>query len=459
MSLILPLILGAAALNPADSAMWQLSAPAYENPAVKQWAMKRSASDIGGGYLNERQNRALDPQLGSGNREWSFAADTYLKYKTSTLWGDASYHNGKQFDVKYNETSDPDLVYPYLTADTVGGDLNYEKYIFGGGYADHSGKWAWGAAIHYQAGLYYRAVDPRPRNVTGMLDVSVGGAYKVIADYYFGISVNYRKYKQTNEIEFKNQMGDEKIYHLTGLGTDYRRFAGLGDDSYYNGHRWGLTANIFPSSGSGLTATANLSRFTFSKILTELNKLPLADCHHNELTAQIGWLQPGRSNDWAATVDARLYRRHGYENRFGDPSSNIYPQTGSDWMYADNAQQLKATVLWQYHTPKGFLAWIKPSFSYFHRCESYAKPNLHEKHDLTNGSVDALISIPCREWRFTASANGTVGNEVKAGGAKVKAAHAIGALFNLEASFGWTYSQFDKGLHQNRYQAAINLYF
>lgn len=459
MSLILPLIIGAAALNPADSAMWQMSSPAYENPAVKQWAMRRSVSDIGLGWTSDRQSRAVDPQLGSGERHWAFEADTYLKYKSSTLWGDASYSNGKRFDVRFNETSDPELVYPYFTADTVGGDLQCERYRFGGGYADHRERWAWGASLHYEAGLYYRSVDPRPRNVTGRLDISVGASYRLFGDYQAGLSVSYRKYKQTNDIDFKNQMGVEKIYHLTGLGNHYSRFTGMGQDAYFNGHRWGLTVNLFPESASGFTATANMSRFSFTKILTELNKLPLADCRHYELTAQIGWLHPGERNDWALTLDGYAHRRHGYENRFGDAASNIYPLTGRDWMYADNAQSLKFTALWQSHTPAGFLGWIRPSIAYRHRCESYAKPATQCKDDNLTATLDALASLPCREWRLTASAAGAIDSDWKTAGATLKAARSLGRGFNLEAALAWRHTKYDCGPRQNTYDVSINLYF
>lgn len=402
---ILPLII-TVAITPADSAMWQMSAPAYDNPAIKQWAMPSSHSRLGVGLHSSLLDRAADPREGRGEHYWTFQAETYLKYKSSTLWGDASYRNGKQKDIVWNETSDTKLLYPYLMADSVGGDMRMEVYEFGGGYADHSGRWAWGAALHYKAGLYYRNVDPRPRNTTGCLDLSAGAAYNVFADYYAGISASYRKYKQTNEIMFKNPMGVEKIYHTTGLGTHYGRFAGVGDKAFYSGNRWGATANLFPSSGKGLTATVNLSRFSFSKVLTDLNKLPLAHAWHNEILAQAGWLAPGRAHDWAVTARWGASRRHGTENIFGDASSNIYPQIFELELYADNAWHGRLEGLWQWHNPRGALMWVRPFAAFSHRSTIYAEPQREIRLRNWSYGLSALASMPFGAWR--AGVNGAL---------------------------------------------------
>ena len=85
--------------------------------------------------------------------------------------------------------------------------------------------------------------------MTGLLAVSAGAGRRIAGSYFGALSLNYAKYKQTDDIDFVSQLGVEKIYHLTGLGNHYCRFAGVGAESYYNGNRYGLTANLYPSSG------------------------------------------------------------------------------------------------------------------------------------------------------------------------------------------------------------------
>lgn len=399
-------ILLSVSLMPADSAMASIAAPAHENPVVRQWMLSESQSSIGAGYHNRRLNRAADYQQGTGDDYWAIGAETYLKHGTSTIWGDASYRNGHQRSVVWNETADADLLYPYLTADSVGGDLNSERYRFAGGYADCRGDWAWGASISYDAGLYYRNVDPRPRNVTGLLAVSAGAGRRIAGSYFGALSLNYAKYKQTGDIDFVSQLGVEKIYHLTGLGNHYYRFAGVGAESYYNGNRYGLTANLYPSSGRGLALTADFSRFTFDKVLTALNKLPLVSVWHNAMTLQGVWMMPGRVHDWAVGAGLEVYRRHGRENVFGDASSNVYPLIASLEMYADNAWTPSLTALWQFHpSGPGFFMSAQVTGRWLHRSEVYSTPRRRMLTNRLNLEAEALVSWPVSSrWRMTAAA-------------------------------------------------------
>ncbi|MDE6050125.1 MAG: hypothetical protein K2G08_00410, partial [Paramuribaculum sp.] len=162
-------------LNCAQSQMWQMTPQAFVNPAMKQWMLPVSVSAIEASYDRSRLNQSVYIQQGEGSDAWKAGAESYMKYRTSTLWGAASYSGGHEFNPVWNESSDLGLIYPYVVADSIGGNIKSETYSLGGGYADHTDRWAWGATISYVAGLHYRNVDPRPRNVTGRLDISAGG--------------------------------------------------------------------------------------------------------------------------------------------------------------------------------------------------------------------------------------------------------------------------------------------
>lgn len=348
---------------------------AYDNPAIKQWERGYSYSDISAGYRYGKENKAIDVQRGSGYGIWGFDADSYIKYKSSTLWGSAGYHNGRQRGVNWNETSDADIIYPYFTADSIGGNLHVETYNFAGGYADHNDRWSWGVTASYNAGLYFRNVDPRPRNTTSRLDIAAGGAIRIGAsDYHAGVSVNYRKYKQSCDIEFVNELSDNSIWHVTGLGTHYERFASNGYSNYYNGHRWGGTANLFPSNRRGAVASVSFQSFTFDHILTALNKLPLESATDNTLGASLGWLAPGKFHDWAANVTLTHSKRTGTENIFGDGSGNVYPQIGSLDLYSHTLTQVSANFLWQWRPDGGSLLSVKPRAVWYRSLEKYHDP-------------------------------------------------------------------------------------
>jgi hypothetical protein len=387
------------ALRPAHSTFAQ----SFDNPAVKQWMLPVSHSTIAVAYEHSKQSQAVDPQLGDGTNVASFDADAYIKHGSSTLWGRAYYHNGKQYNIECNETSDANLIYPYFTTDEIGGDMNLEQYYFAGGFADTRGRIAWGGTLSYLAGLYYRNVDPRPRNVTGCLDASLGVAYRTVSDYFVGASANFRKYKQSNDIEFVSEMGSSIIYHATGLGTHYYRFAGTGDAAYYNGYRYGITANIYPASGSGFIASVGMSRFTFKKILTDLNRLPLNDVWHNQLTAQLGYSLTSGTHTAQVAANYDVYRRHGKENIFGDAATSIYPQIGYLEMYADNYYAFSLQGLYEYRDAKNRLLSVAPKVGYSHDRQVYADP----RRDWLLNKVDAAVTVngaisPAKKWLVAA---------------------------------------------------------
>lgn len=345
------------------------------NPAIRQWLQDYSYSSIAADVRYGEENRAVDVQRGTGSTTWGFEADSYMKYKSSTLWGSACYRNGCQRGVRWNESSDAGLVYPYFTADSIGGDLHAETYSFAGGYADHSNRLAWGVMLSYNAGLYYRNVDPRPRNTTGRLDIATGGAARIgRSDYWGGVSVSYRKYKQSCDIEFVNELSDNSIWHLTGLGTHYERFAGSGYSHYYNGHRWGASADLYPSSRRGAVASVEFTSFKFDHVLTSLNKLPLQSATDNRLTAIAGWLAPGTVHDFAGTVSVTFGKRTGTENLFGDASGNVYPQIGALDLYSHALTVVNADMLWQWHHGNGALLSVKPAVTWSRSEEKYADP-------------------------------------------------------------------------------------
>lgn len=312
----------------------QLFDHVYQNPALTGFKRNHSYSSAGISWSQDRHRDGMpyNPAAGSSEMHGSFMAQTYLKHKQSTLSGFAGYTTGKIKSMEWCETSDYDIVYPYVMADGTGGDLNEEIYRFGGGISSSTGKWHYGASLAYKAGLYYRSVDPRPRNVTGLLNLAAGAGLS-IGNYITAIGVTADKYKQTNAIEFMSELGSAKIYHLTGLGTDYSRFAGTGESTYYTGWRYGATFDLHPARNiSGLIASLGVTRFTFSNIISDLNKLPLAHVRELEYHAQAGWL----GQHAAVNAYASIRRRLGDENIFGDATSGSYPQISTLTMYAHN---------------------------------------------------------------------------------------------------------------------------
>lgn len=365
-----------------------LSSPLWKNPAFKQWQWETSLSRVGAAYRHDKQTVAINPQNGTGSHLWSFEADSYMKYKTSTLWGRASYANGRIRDKKWCEAVDLDIIYPYYPADERGGSMNVEQYSFAGGYADNTDMWAWGASLGYDAGLYYRPVDPRPKDVTGKLNITAGGAY-TIGSYRLGLELEFMKYKQSVSISFVSEMGEDKIYHTTGMGTHYMRFAGNGATTYYNGYSYGASVSMMPVLMHGFRATVAINHLTFNTILSDLNKLPLCGAWHNSMAIQAGYV----TREWGATAGFQIYKRHGHENVFGDATGNIYPQIGRTDSYADNGYTATVEGAWQKYVSRRINVHASTTGIYTHRCETYFVPGRQSLYNRAGGEVEGGISV------------------------------------------------------------------
>lgn len=283
------------------------------NPALAGYRLPVSISRIDAGF----------EQQGGVTRRGYFDARTYIQSKNSTIEGHASYRNGFRLNSGIYENANPELLYPYLTADEVGGRLDDEIYSFGGAYntslADST--WLIGVEGAYTALLECRRRDPRPKNTVGDLNARLGGAFR-LGTYWLGASISGRKYKQTNDISFVSEIGESKIYHTIGLGAHYSRFAGSSRNSSYSGSGFGAGLNLFPVENLGAFASVDFNRFSFNKILTNLNRLPLASANENALSVQAGW----RSGNFALSANFASFLRKGKENIFGEPMGNVYPE-------------------------------------------------------------------------------------------------------------------------------------
>ncbi len=105
----------------------------YRNPAMQWNRYRYSLNRLASTYTDSRAT--LPQQLEHGDKTTAVVGDidAFLRKKHVSLWGTAHYANGKTRHIRYNETTDFDLLYPYVMADTVGGGVSRkETYDFTG---------------------------------------------------------------------------------------------------------------------------------------------------------------------------------------------------------------------------------------------------------------------------------------------------------------------------------------
>lgn len=293
------------------------------NPAFMQDAFNTSITRMGINFEHRDANRHFQLETGNGHSLVNARVASYLRLdKHNTVWGGASYQIGKKRNIRFNSTSDYELLYPYVMADTIGGNIENEQYAFNGGYAVKLNQWTFGAKLDFRAEHEYRTIDPRPRGISTDITLRLGLAYD-LQRYRLGVGIGGRTYKQTNNVDFYNPLGVIPEFHMTGLGTDYVRFAGAVRSAYYKGTGYIVDFQLTPLQESGCYASIEENYMPYQNILTELNALPISQLNVYQTNAQIGWKHSGRLN-WTAYSGVNYENRKGNEHIAGSSSSTEY---------------------------------------------------------------------------------------------------------------------------------------
>ena len=133
----------------------------YTNPATQYYQHCTSLTRISLNGVYGKEDEAALLQAGDGYLKGAADVSSWIKLSDRTrLWGNARYTTGKETGVVWNETADFELLYPYVMADSIGGDLSLQEYAFTGGYSGRAGKFTWGIEGSYRAALEYR-LGPR----------------------------------------------------------------------------------------------------------------------------------------------------------------------------------------------------------------------------------------------------------------------------------------------------------
>lgn len=340
----------------------------WQNPALPIFRQRLSLTEAGLSAFVDRETESRTMQVGEGGYGWAFtAASVVAMNPTSEVSGRASYTNQRQRNVRWNESADYAYVYPYVMGDPQGGDMKSETYQFYGAYNKRWKAYSWGAQLHYRAIMAYREVDPRPKNTVSDLFLVWGGSYQFHPHYRVGLSLEVGKYKQDNTLRFFTPLGGSSVYHLTGLGTHYVRFAGKNTEALYDGRSWGGSLEVTPTGLQGVYTSFRFRQTGYEKLLTGLNDLPLVDLQHRTASAELAYQTYGKGIKLHYTYS----HRKGRENLYGAPSGNIFPLVTQVNGYTDQLQTLSLTAV--YGSSYRRYAWnVQPRLTFLDHQQSHA---------------------------------------------------------------------------------------
>ncbi len=340
-TILILLILSAAtaAAQAPDSAVvernsiWRTTEqPAWDNPAIHKDAYRHSQTQISLSIDNKSESKPFTEEMGDGHTQPSVNVNTFLRLSERTsVWGRAAYMNGKTRNIRWNSSSDYQLLQPYVLADTIGGDTHKEGYYFSGAYATELGKIRLGTELLFRAEHEYRDRDPRMRGISTDLTMRAGAA-REFGQHILGMALEGNVYKQTNSVDFYNELGVSPEFQMTGLGTYYARFSGDKRRLYFNGGGLCISASAAPTNGNGLFADIKIGQHRYHRVLADYNSMPLTDIYNEQIAANIGWKRTADSR-LALFLHADHTKRTGDERVGGKSEVNAYPTIGRLTMY------------------------------------------------------------------------------------------------------------------------------
>ena len=468
----------------------------FSNPAMKSYQQGTLQTEVSVGYDYRHASTPIRLEQGTGHSRVFADVDAFLRKGKTTLWGEASYSNGSTKNIQFCETSDFELLEPYLMADTVGGKSKQERYHFLGGFSYPMGRWTVAAEGSYTALMEYRTRDPRPKNLSGDLKVSVAASYRlgnIQAGYVLGLALNARKYKQTNELKLYNEVSVPTIYHLTGLGYDYYRFRGMNTSTYYKGYGVGGKLDWSRVDQRGWFAHLEYGYLDIDKIISSLNELPMANIKEYREQVRFGKSMGTERNLWGCGFSEEWIVRRGREHIFGTAQDNVYPQIATSAPYSSAKKQLAVDAHYRHRclnhaeiAIKGNVGWKGWKETYEDGSNEPVRDlkgeawvlgwNLAGKLSLRNwllagslagecqlksfaqlgvrdGVSDAILLAPVEHYY------GYLSNNRQSVDAMVEAGYTKDKRFTPFVRIGWQFAHYMEREHQNSLQVSVGVKF
>ena len=346
-------------------------------------AITGHGSDMGKASLVQTGNKTLG---------WSILVKSlvHLSDKES-VYGSASYDNTHTKEVIWNENTDFNMIFPYVTGDSIGGFMQNESYAFSGGYIKDISRFSIGAEASYRAVSGFRDKDPRPRNIVSDFSIKAGGGYATTSNYRINADISLQIYTQNSSISFLADKGSSPVYNMTGLGADYTRFAGTYTASRYNATRWSVTLGTMPTTSiHGFSAVAGYDHYGMTKILPGASNLPLLKIRQNNIILQTAYmLNSLHGNTAGIKLDISATDRQGIENVIGSSTGNSFEVMGETDGYGFKLLNAKLTFLLEKNdvTNSSWNWFVKPAMAYSDMQVEHANLPRHMNISNLSGSL------------------------------------------------------------------------
>lgn len=260
----------------------------YDAPTLKELNSPVAYTDMNINYTQQNSDRYIW-QKGSGFNNFNININSFLAKKNDfNLWGGFYYKNIAAKNINFNETLDYDYLYPYIMADSVGGNLKDEHYAISGGISKLFNKTTLGLESSFVGKQSTRNRDPRTQNISSNFNLRLSASQQLTSNYNLALALLGERYFQKAKIEFNSELGRPNIIHETGFGNFNKLLSGSRDNAEYLGYNYGLSLHFVPSNHLGWFALAKYTGTTINKKIQDLADI-MNEAYKDNLDLQLGY--------------------------------------------------------------------------------------------------------------------------------------------------------------------------
>lgn len=355
---------------------------------------ERSYTRAGIGFHTRLEDDALVLPEGKSAAQGNFVANSMQCLDSlHRVEGRVAYENGIKKGVRYNSSSDWELLNPYYTLDTLGGDIQREQYSFSAHYAAQARNFFYGLAVDYRTLQEYSTADPRPRNICSDLGASASAGL-ISGKYAISVEAALRKYHQSNSVIFFDPRGSNTpIIHYYGFGRYSTRFSGAGNSTSVRFKGFGYSASILfePRSGIGWIAGSAYKRLSVVRHLPANNETPISELVKQELSLYAG----KKWSDAYVRADLAYRIKQGFEN-ITDQSS-AFNSIGSLLLYREPVYTGIISAYWHKRTASADWELFPQAGVLLAKAENLY-PGAQTSINQCGAKFSGQVSFPVKNW-------------------------------------------------------------
>ncbi len=356
------------------------------------------------------------PAEGNRFKDYSVKAGAMMRDEKNFLYGKASFTAGSHENIGWNALRSPQTYWPYVVADSTGGNVGYETYNLLVAYSYRpSTRFTFGFSGEYKGDFAFRKTDPRIENITSWFTLKGGVAYKLGEGSRVALDFDWQLHRQHAAINHFRSGQFAGFFMEYGFGMYDYIHSPIYNSMKHQQHQQSYETNLSYASDATrpFRLTARIG-YSFDKMNTEENihKLNLYRAMTNRLRADVAALW--NNDSWGVSMNGRMAssqrkgREYVFERYVSATVDGVdvydYRKIGQQDRYTMNALEGQAQLKLSAYLTDANTVSLFGGVRYYERKEKYRGYNylLHNALLTPQGGVELKHASRLLDARLTA---------------------------------------------------------